>query len=404
MSAFVPSSTSVAPVVAATSQATTQPVVLATTTQVNSDVYTTIISYETVVVTGINGELSTQTAAVSIPSMLHQGGNKSTASKGAIAGGIVGGILLLLMALGLLWFLKKKGVLSRGGDERFDEDMWRPSPHAPPGAFVDNKGDRREGETTYLGEGGLAMAEKDEASSLATRPSWYGSGAGGEDVRHSRHISNPASEAYGGYNSSSDYGGPEFVGGSRLSHRRSMQSHSSQSHEGYIQNATPASYLPPLSDLVYARADRDSGEVPVVRSTSNASSRSESARTAATSGSSAGYSLRPPILALTPLPPRPAMAISPSQDSDSSDPPSSMFSSTTTSTGQSSLGSSSPVDSDNIKPVSAFASALKRPQLVNRTYSGDSFLQPSQYLGARVVNHDLTPKDEKESLDLSRYS
>jgi len=209
-----------------------------------------------------------------------------------------------------------------------------------------------------------------------------------------------------------------------------MHSHSShQSHEGYPQSS-PGSYHSPLPDSRRSLSNLDSyfqhlpvpvpqddarREELVTRSNSASSSRSDSARTHATTGSSVGYPSRSQ-LAMTALPPlpsttgaglkRPSLEFVPggltpvatsggtASSGGSSGAGNSLF---TTMSGLSSISTMpSPPAQPKEKPKPF---VLARPGLGERKYSDDSLLQPSQFLGARVTN--ATPMDEKERMDFS---
>ncbi|KAI5480772.1 hypothetical protein MNV49_007178 [Pseudohyphozyma bogoriensis] len=389
----------------------------------------TSTSYEpvtsTIPVTDGAGQVKTSTSLVAIPTLLNNAnaGSKK-ASTGAIAGGVVGGVVALIAAIAILFLMKKRGLLSRGRDEHFTEDMWKPSPHSAGvivggGAVVDDDDDYDENGNRLSGSregsGGM-MSEKGGPGSVGHQ-SWYGSGDGGQHRRYSSHGSE---SAYGGIYQNrqslqSDFADTQAylstAAGRRLSHHKSMQSyrsHSSQGHEGPTsQQTSPASYHAPLPDVrqnhhqYYQQAGAGSydyggqqemearREELVSRSSSNASMRS-----AATTGSTAGGASASAShhLRMTPARPGPQVitnAEQPTSDSSGSAAHSSLFSGVTHSTSVSSIAS-------HPKIVNEPVQSLKRPPH-NRTWSDDSLIQPSQFLGARIANAD-TPTPEKSSL------
>ncbi|KAM0753118.1 hypothetical protein T439DRAFT_346787 [Meredithblackwellia eburnea MCA 4105] len=414
--------------------------------------------YSTLIVTDSSGRVTTST--VPVPTLLNKGGSSSGSSSntGAIAGGVVGGVVALALAVFLVWWLKKKGVFSRDDDERLEDDYWRPRPHTPGvmvGSGVVDGGGDHEGD-----ELGTMMREKEEGqmggrgNSLGhgSRRSWYGGGegntghyqdprrassGGGSDMypyngqpgpdygpmptshHHHQHDNSISSSMYSGQ-------GPQ---GQMLTHRHSVQSQYSSGggHDSFSNRPSPASYNQPLPDMHQSLSDNrlasmayygsDEGarggdgrrEELVTRAASPGSDHSDSARTAATTGSSVGYSgqgLRG-LASMTPMPTldsrrasggallrgaRPSLEVLTSGRGSGSDSSGTMLSSVLSAGSASTGGTSIPSPTEKPTPV-------QRRTSLRRSNSDDSLLPPSQFLGARVVN--ATPAEERTGFDLA---
>lgn len=209
----------------------------------------------------------------------------------------------------------------------------------------------------------------------------------------------------------------EYTGGAlgrRPSHRQSLHSQGSSSHDGFSNHTAPAAYGPspiaypqPLPDLRrnlsgnrlsmgFVEEERRREEF-ISRSASNASDRSDSAGTAATTGSSQyGISRRPTMGSIDALR---SAAGSPER----LERPSLEVLNTTASTGTHSPGvteASLPTSQTNSTSASSYDQpepSFRRPG-VQRNDSDESLLVPSQFLGARIVN--ATPGEEKPEFDL----
>lgn len=316
-------------------------------------------------------------------------------------GGVAGVVLILL----LVWWLRKRGK----GEEQLSDVFWTPGPAVgPPVGHDEDDGEERlhENEVGMMREkadGGLGGGPGSQGHGSAQgRQSWYGGGEGATGTYRDRQSS--VSDGYGGYGDA--YGGlqhqeiPMATGGfsdAGLSHRRSMQSEqshysrNSQSHDGFgisppVQSQSQSQPQPlPLS---YCPTSNDGrAEELVERSNSLGSDRSESARTAATTGSSVGY----------PGPSMRSLAFTPARAVELPRPPlEGQGSSSTNNSGESSLFSQPSSRSSGKSTPDAPKPFLGRPA-VRRQDSDDSLLiVPSQFLGARIVNGGaVTPAEER---------
>lgn len=347
----------------------------------------------------------------------------------------MGGVAVLALVAVILWVLRSKGYFKRD-DEQFDDDMWAPHHHSPDG--LGGAGDGPYAATT----GGALMSEKDAGPMSdgghgggrpETRTSWYGSEAG-RSVYPDR---------MGG--SMGPHGGYDLAGAAalsrgysnghadrRISRQQSMRSGSGHSHEGYSPTGYSQS-LPPIPANAYRYSQHgqfthEPTELPYgafpsheeqqrqeqldrqrsVRRTPSgrsegpmsASDHSDSARTAATNGSSGGVSSRPSHRghpqAMTSIDnssmptsrSRPELAVLTNQSASGTD--SSTSGTTTVSTVSSAPSSAppaTPADLD-VKEHLAFDNQFlkaARPKM-ERADSSSSFIVPSQFLGARITN------------------
>ncbi|GAA5850387.1 hypothetical protein JCM8547_001857 [Rhodosporidiobolus lusitaniae] len=156
-------------------------------------------SFRTVIVTSIDSSGLTHTYESAVPTVLNSRNSGSGSSNvGAIAGGTVGGVAALVLAVVVLFLMRKKGFF-RKGDEEIEDDIWAPKPHSnfvgpvvPGGAGGGGGGGSAEGGSGG-GEDKLdALSEKDRAIDAATlerhrswnwqhqqQLSYHGQGAGG---------------------------------------------------------------------------------------------------------------------------------------------------------------------------------------------------------------------------------
>lgn len=348
-----------------------------------------------------------------------------------------------------IWFARKRGYfgLGRSDEDQFSDDMWAPNTHGGTGitgqAVAPDPGEEEEMVHREMSEvnGGVPGGAGNAAGYYARPQSWqtqtsgshynndgqgggyrpdYGLatavGAGGvqratsngsyaNGASVSRNNSGPSSHSHDG-NYSQNGGSPQQFSSPTFNGRQqSQQQYQQQQHFYPVQ---PLNYIP--EDTRQA----DLSRIP------SSSGHSESTRTHATSGSTAGGLAA--SLSMHPLPQsnvynhndylatsdqsttRPPLEVLPeslssSQSSDSnssrsnndSTPPSAMQSIFTTMTDGNSSASPnhSPTTSSN-----GSHSGLKRQASV------ESLMPPSQFLGARIVNV-VTPREEKGSMDFN---
>ncbi|ORY89410.1 hypothetical protein BCR35DRAFT_300585 [Leucosporidium creatinivorum] len=392
----------------------------------------TITSFRTVVVTstGSDGRPTTITSAGTLNSATGNGGGSSS-NTGAIAGGVVGGVAALVLLALILWLLRRKGIFRRD-DEQFNEDMWAPTHHGAGGIGGGPAGDDEHPGAVNLEPEPVMMAEKEGGGvggqTYDPRASWYGSD-GGRSIYPDR-VGGPMGPA-GGY----QYEGEAAVGGAamamgfagsnganerRLSRQQSMRSGSGHGHEGghspnsYTHALPPIAahshrfsheYYQPATELPYGAFPEEQGqrEELVRRQSGSAEGRisssdhSDSARTAATTGSSTGLSSMPshraipqaftPFANSTPQSSRPHLAVLTTSSGSGTDSSQSRFTQSSGSTAPSSVLPTPASDLETKEELHLENQLFKgvRPTL-QRAESSSSFVVPSQFLGARIAN------------------
>ncbi|GJN90582.1 hypothetical protein Rhopal_003594-T1 [Rhodotorula paludigena] len=219
-------------------------------------------SYITSYLTIVDSSGRTITSASAIPTMLNVAGSGGSGSNaGAIAGGTVGGVAALALAVFLVWLMRKKGFF-RGNDDEIEEDVWEPRAH---GQFYGGTGSRRSGGggggAAAVAGGRISPDEKasDEdrmvdAATLERHRSWYnslrGHGDDHEDAYDGEMVQRaPSPGPNSAYGAAAFSAGPGSSGSHALqrslSKRVSVYSQSSHSHETHAPRAPPIP-LPPV--------------------------------------------------------------------------------------------------------------------------------------------------------------
>lgn len=298
--------------------------------------------------------------------------SNSSSSAGPIAGGVVGGLLGLLAIVLIALFLRKRRAKARAS--QFDEDMF--SPHHHPGEYTPGvRGSRieddhlggthegsEEGMMTQVFTPGQNLAyprgpESTFTNNANLNPNFDMAYGGVNTNRYSVHSQGGASGSGHSHDTSQHYGSMALSTHPSLNRPDGRQIQ--YSYDPSRQVRSPASILE-AQPLPYDIQER------LAHSDSSHSNNSE---TAATTGSSSHYhpgSRSPPALVLASLPES-------STPSPTSLAARSLSSAATTPT---SLESTQYMLKPLVPPPFA------RPELVSRT----SLVEPSQFLGARVVN------------------
>ncbi|KAK4053922.1 hypothetical protein OIO90_003759 [Microbotryomycetes sp. JL221] len=411
----------------------------------------TITSFRTIVVTSIdsNGQLTVLTTSSASLNTVMVGGGSST-NVGAIAGGVVGGIAALTLLLLLLFMFRRKG-LCRRSDEHFNDDVWAPANHSPGDSAQELQAD----DDSLNGAGGAAIMSEKHAgaartlsrsptgttslhgSALAYRSSINGSmhldrhggslgPSGGYDIasdeRHdaaglvrypSRHRSMKSSSSHGLDHASSDGHALSYESHTMPSRRMSPIAYG---REPFLSHVGPR----PMSQQVYATSPTSPQQAEILANgfRSHDRSRSEDGYRSFNSGpwndnnrAMAAVPQRMPSLASSRTLPhnfaapvhkqRPHLAVltdgKSASNSSSTDSSGVLSTVSTTSTGLTPVPTTSPLsplEKELAKTVVTSADSLApptRPHL-DRNNSTDSFIVPSQFLGARIANAD--PCDE----------
>lgn len=159
-------------------------------------------SYLTLVFTTTDNAGHASTFASSVPTLLNVPKNNSASTnKGAIAGGVVGGIAALVLAFVAFLLMKKRGLFRKGEDE-IEEDAWAPPAHGEYYGTLSGRNRTATGGTLVggAGTGGGGGGSDDEkvgdndrevdAATLERHQSWYvAGGAGGRAMEEIYHES-----------------------------------------------------------------------------------------------------------------------------------------------------------------------------------------------------------------------
>ncbi|KAM0791360.1 hypothetical protein ACM66B_005826 [Microbotryomycetes sp. NB124-2] len=383
----------------------------------------TITSFRTVVVTSIdsNGQLTVVTTSSASLNTVAVDGGSSSGHAGAIAGGVVGGIAALSLLMLLLFLFRRKG-LCRRDPEHFDDDVWAPNNHSP--------GDS--------GHGPLAdddsllnvpvMSEKDDQPSALSRSATNATSPA-SDLAHRRSINSSVHlDRHGG--AYGPAGGYEIASDGSLARQQSrhmsMKTSSSHGHESeHLASHDPrlayeanGPVVPPSAVAYPAVYSRSQVRRPVshyVESRTESGFGSRHDRSWSEGGlrqlSSDGHSgdlyhasdgpqRIPSITTSRTLPhnfatvkARPHLAVLTNESSPSSSTDSSgVLTSSSVSTAPTSIAPTTPLSplEKELARAASLSDTLappKRPQL-DRNHSTESFIVPSQYLGARIANAD----------------
>lgn len=349
-----------------------------------------------------------------------------------VAGGVVGGVAALVLLAVILWLLRRKGIFRRD-DEQFNDDMWAPTHHGAGGVGGGPAGDDDHPGAMNIDPEPVMMAEKD-AGGLGSqthdpRASWYGSDGGrsmypdrvGGPMGPSGGYQYEGEAAVGGAAPAMGYAGLNGANERRLSRQQSLRSGSGHNHDGLGHSPTSYTHsLPPIAahshrishefyqpatELPYGAFPQEQGqrEELVRRESDSAEGRmsgsdhSDSARTAATTGSSTGLSSMPssrgisqgftPLNNVTPRSSRPNLAVLTSPSASGTDSSQSRFTQSSVSTAPSSVLPTPASDFEGKEELHLENQFLKgvRPTL-QRAESSSSFIVPSQFLGARIAN------------------
>ncbi|GAA6016714.1 hypothetical protein JCM11491_000216 [Sporobolomyces phaffii] len=235
-------------------------------------------SYLTLVFTTTDNSGHASTFASAVPTLLNvPKRNVASTNKGAIAGGVVGGIAALLLAV-LAFLLMKKRGLFRKGDDEIEEDAWAPPAHGEYYGTASGRNRTTTGGTLVGGGGGGGLDDEKlgasdrqvDAATLERHQSWYVTGGAGvramEEIYHefasrssSPHGFPGAAEPIGtaamGYpgvsRSRSDGGIGPYQPTRSTSNRLSVYSGNGGSSHGHSQEYASPSYpqhLPSIPD------------------------------------------------------------------------------------------------------------------------------------------------------------
>ncbi|GAA5925117.1 uncharacterized protein JCM15063_004926 [Sporobolomyces koalae] len=410
-------------------------------------------SYLTLFFTTTDNSGHAMTYASSVPTLLNVPKSQAaTTNKGAIAGGVVGGVAALAFAV-LAFLLMKKRGLFRSGDPEIEEDAWAPPAH---GDYQSPRSGRNRTVTGGTLVGAIAgnadekfVDDNDrevDAATLERHQSWYGTGGAGdramqdiyrEQALYATRPNSPqghlgaadaigaAALGYAGVSRSRSDGGFAPQDARSVSNRISTYSGHATSSQGHSQEYATTAYpyhfssIPDhrLSGLPYypsypnaqPEAYRPASPQQRPRSASPTAERALDAPLHARSNtlpnrlSSKGLAL-PVHLRSESYGPRPTLEAiqGPFGSTSSSSSPS--RGDTTESIPTSSTSTQFPTHSESYGSASTVPYSL--PQLdrlklqrpgFERAVSTESFVAPTQWLGATIANADSASESGMES-------